>query len=160
MAAKKQAAQGGDSNVAVNRRARYEYDILQQLEAGVSLLGSEIKSIRLGQANIAEGFGRLMNGELWLYNVHIAPYLPARLNHEPRRTRRLLLHRRQLDDLEKTLREQPRTTIIPLRMYLKHGLVKVEVGVVRGRRAYDKRQAIAEREAGRTMQRALRHSVR
>lgn len=158
--AKKQAAQGGDSNVAVNRRARYEYDILQQLEAGVSLLGSEIKSIRLGQANIAEGFGRLMNGELWLYNVHIAPYLPARVNHEPRRTRRLLLHRRQLDELEKTLREQPRTTIIPLRMYLKHGLVKVEVGVVRGRRAYDKRQAIAEREAGRTMQRALRHSVR
>lgn len=160
MAAKKQAVPGGDTNVAVNRRARYEYDILQQLEAGVSLLGSEIKSIRLGQANIAEGFGRLMNGDLWLYNVHIAPYLPARLNHEPRRTRRLLLHRRQLDDLEKTLREQPRTTIIPLRMYLKHGLVKVEIGVVRGRRAYDKRQAIAEREAGRTMQRALRHSVR
>ncbi|MFA7296158.1 MAG: SsrA-binding protein SmpB [Dehalococcoidia bacterium] len=159
MAAKKQTAQH-DSNVAVNRRARYEYDILQQWEAGIALLGSEIKSIRLGQANIAEGFGRLQDGELWLYNVHIAPYLPARVNHEPRRTRRLLLHRRQLDDLEETLREQPRTTVIPLRMYLKDGLVKVEIGVVRGRRAYDKRQVIAAREAGRTMQRALRHSVR
>ena len=159
MAAKKQAAQHG-SNVAVNRRARYEYEILQQWEAGIALLGSEIKSIRLGQANIAEGYARLMDGELWLYNVHIAPYLPARVNHEPRRTRRLLLHRRQLDDLEKLLREQPRTTVIPLRMYLKDGLVKVEVGVGRGRRAYDKRQAIAAREAGRTMQRALRHSAR
>ncbi len=159
MAAKKQAAQH-DSNVAVNRRARYEYEILQQWEAGIALLGSEIKSIRLGQANIAEGYARLMDGELWLYNVHIAPYLPARVNHEPRRTRRLLLHRRQLDDLEKLLREQPRTTVIPLRMYLKDGLVKVEVGVGRGRRAYDKRQAIAAREAGRTMQRALRHSAR
>jgi SsrA-binding protein len=159
VAAKKQAAQH-DSNVAVNRRARYEYEILQQWEAGIALLGSEIKSIRLGQANIAEGYARLMDGELWLYNVHIAPYLPARVNHEPRRTRRLLLHRRQLDDLEKLLREQPRTTVIPLRMYLKDGLVKVEVGVGRGRRAYDKRQAIAAREAGRTMQRALRHSAR
>ena len=159
MAAKKQAAQH-DSNIAVNRRARYEYDVLQQWEAGIALLGSEIKSIRLGQANIAEGYARLMDGELWLYNVHIAPYLPARVNHEPRRTRRLLLHRRQLDDLEKMLREQPRTTVIPLRMYLKDGLVKVEVGVVRGRRAYDKRQVIAAREAGRTMQRALCHSVR
>ena len=159
MATKKQAAQH-DSNVAVNRRARYEYDVLQQWEAGIALLGSEIKSIRLGQANIAEGYARLMDGELWLYNVHIAPYLPARVNHEPRRTRRLLLHRRQLDDLEKMLREQPRTTVIPLRMYLKDGLVKVEVGVGRGRRAYDKRQAIAAREAGRTMQRALCHSVR
>jgi len=159
VAAKKQAAQH-DSNVAVNRRARYEYDILQNLEAGIALLGSEIKSIRLGQANIAEGYARPVDGELWLYNVHIAPYLPARVNHEPRRTRRLLLHRRQLDDLEKMLREQPRRTVIPLRMYLKDGLVKVEVGVVRGRRAYDKRQVIAAREAGRTMQRALRHSVR
>ena len=159
MAAKKQAAQH-DSNVAVNRRARYEYEILQQWEAGIALLGSEIKSIRLGQANIAEGYARLMDGELWLYNVHIAPYLPARVNHEPRRARRLLLHRRQLDNLEKMLREEPRTTVIPLRMYLKRGMVKVEVGVVRGRRAYDKRQAIAEREAGRSMQRALRHSVR
>ena len=156
--AKKQAL--GDNNVAVNRRARYEYDILQSLEAGISLLGSEIKSIRLGQANIAEGYGRVVDGELWLYNVHIAPYLPARVNHEVRRARRLLLHRRQLDNLEEMLREQPRTTIVPLRMYLKDGLVKVEVGVVRGRREYDKRQAIASREAGRTMQRALRHSVR
>ncbi len=158
MPAKKRDPEG--SSIALNRRARYEYDILEELEAGVALLGSEIKSLRLGQANIAEGFARLLNGELWLYNVHIAPYLAARENHEPRRTRRLLLHRRQLDEIAETLREQPRTTIVPLRLYLKDGLVKVQVGVVRGRRAYDKRQAIAAREAGRTMQRALRHAVR
>ncbi|MEI6664694.1 MAG: SsrA-binding protein SmpB [Chloroflexota bacterium] len=158
MPAKKRDPEG--SSIALNRRARYEYDVLEELEAGVALLGSEIKSLRLGQANIAEGFGRILNGELWLYNVHIAPYLAARENHDPRRTRRLLLHRRQIDEIAETLREQPRTTIVPLRLYLKDGLVKVQVGVVRGRRAYDKRQAIAAREAGRTMQRALRHAVR
>jgi SsrA-binding protein len=158
MPAKKRDPEG--SSIAINRRARYEYDVLQELEAGIALLGSEIKSLRLGQANIAEGFGRIVNGELLLYNVHIAPYLAARENHEPRRTRRLLLHRRQLDEIAETLREQPRTTIVPLRLYLKNGLAKVQVGVVRGRRAYDKRQAIAAREAGRTMQRALRHAVR
>ena len=158
MPAKKRDPDG--SSIALNRRARYEYDVLEELEAGIALFGSEIKSLRLGQANIAEGFGRIVNGELWLYNVHIAPYLATRENHEPRRTRRLLLHRRQLDEIAETLREQPRTTIVPLRLYLKNGLAKVQVGVVRGRRAYDKRQAIAAREAGRTMQRALRHAVR
>jgi SsrA-binding protein len=146
--------------VAANRRAYYEYDVLEELEAGIALLGSEIKSIRAGQANIGEGYARLRDGELWLYNVHIAPYLPARENHEPLRPRRLLLHRRELDRLEQEMREQPRTTLVPLRLYLHQGLAKVELGLVRGRKSYDKRQAIAKREADRSMQRAVRHAQR
>lgn len=148
------------ATVAANRRAYYEYDVLEELEAGIALLGSEIKSIRAGQANIGEGYARLRDGELWLYNVHIAPYLPARENHEPLRPRRLLLHRRELDRLEQEMREQPRTTLVPLRLYLHQGLAKVELGLVRGRKSYDKRQAIAKREADRSMQRAVRHAQR
>ena len=146
--------------VATNRRARYDYDLTQNTEAGLVLTGSEIKSIRSGQANIAEGFGRFQHGELWLYNVHIAPYAAARENHEPTRPRKLLLHRSQLERLERALREQPGTTIVPLRLYLTRGLAKVEIGLGRGRRSYDKRQAIATREAERTMQRALRRELR
>ena len=146
--------------VATNRRARYDYDLTQNTEAGLVLTGSEIKSIRSGQANIAEGFGRFQRGELWLYNVHIAPYAAARENHEPTRPRKLLLHRSQLERLERALREQPGTTIVPLRLYLTRGLAKVEIGLGRGRRSYDKRQAIATREAERTMQRALRRELR
>ena len=154
----RQAKAGGA--VATNRRARYDYEITRQLEAGLVLTGSEIKSIRGGQANIAEGFARFQNGELWLYNVHIAPYAAARDNHEPTRPRKLLLHRSELERLERALREQPGTTIVPLRLYLTRGLAKVEIGVGRGRRRYDKRQAIAKREAERTMQRAMRRELR
>jgi SsrA-binding protein len=148
------------ATVAANRRARFEYDVLEEFEAGISLMGSEIKSIRAGHANIAEGYARLRDGELFLYNVHVAPYLPARENHEPTRPRRLLLHRRELDRIEQELREQPRTTLVPLRLYLHNGLAKVELGLVRGRKAYDKRQAIAKREADRSVQRAMRHAQR
>lgn len=148
------------STLAQNRRARYEYDVLESVEAGLALAGSEIKSMRQGHANIAEGYARFKDGELWLYNVHVAPYLPARENHEPTRPRRLLLHRRELDRWERELREQPRTTIVPLRLYVRDGRAKVELGLVRGRRLYDKRQAIASREAERSMQRALRHAQR
>ena len=153
-------ARDGGPAVATNRRARYDYDLTQNTEAGIVLTGSEIKSIRSGQANIAEGFGRFQRGELWLYNVHIAPYAAARENHEPTRPRKLLLHRSQLERLERALREQPGTTIVPLRLYLTRGLAKVEIGLGRGRRSYDKRQAIATREAERTMQRALRRELR
>ncbi|MXZ62500.1 MAG: SsrA-binding protein SmpB [Chloroflexi bacterium] len=146
--------------VATNRRARYDYSIEATHEAGMVLTGSEIKSIRAGQANIAEGFARFERGELWLHNVHIAPYAPAGENHEPTRTRKLLLHRGELERLERALREQPGMTIVPLRLYLTRGLAKVEIGLARGRRQYDKRQAIAKREAERTMQRALRRDAR
>jgi SsrA-binding protein len=146
--------------IATNRRARYDYAIESRHEAGLVLTGSEIKSLRAGHANIAEGFARFQDGELWLYNVHIAPYPSARENHDPTRPRKLLLHRSELERLERALREQPGMTIVPLRLYLTRGLAKVEIGLGRGRRRYDKRQVIAKREADRTMQRALRRAVR
>ena len=148
------------ATISVNRRANYEYEILQRYDAGLALLGSEVKSIREGRVNLAEGFARLNNGELFLYNVHIAHYGPARLNHEPTRPRKLLLHRRELDRLQRSLEEQPRSTVIPLRMYFHNGLVKLELGLAQGRRKYDKRQAIKQREADRDMQRAVRHAQR
>ena len=146
--------------VAQHRRARFDYEILQSYDAGLALLGSEVKSIRAGHATLAEGYCRFQDGELWLYNVHIAPYAPARENHEPTRARKLLLHRRELERLRAAMEEQPRTTVIPLRLYLHDGRIKAEVGLARGKRRYDKREAIKEREATRTMQRALRHAVR
>ncbi len=157
-ATKQQPALREGGTIATNRRARYDYDIEQRHEAGMVLTGSEIKSIRLGRANIAEGFARFQDSELWLYNVHIAPYSAARDNHEPTRPRKLLLHRRELERLERELREQPGMTIVPLQLYLTRGKAKVEIGLGRGRRRYDKRQAIAKREADRTMQRALRRA--
>ena len=146
--------------VATNRRARYEYDLLEQLEAGIVLRGPEIKSIREGKANIAEGYARFVDDELWLYNIHIAPYQSARERPEPTRPRKLLLHRKELIRLQQVLREQPRITVVPLRLYLSHGLAKVAIALARGRRAYDKRQAIAQRDAQRQMQRAVRHAQR
>ncbi|MBM3139306.1 MAG: SsrA-binding protein SmpB [Chloroflexi bacterium] len=148
------------ATVALNRRATFEYEILQRYDAGIALLGSEIKSIRGGKVNLGEGYARLRDGELFLYNVHIAQYGPARENHEPTRPRKLLLHRREIERLTQALEEQPRTTVIPLRLYLHNGLAKLEIGLARGRRRYDKREAIKRREADRTMQRAVRRAQR
>lgn len=148
------------ATIATNRRARYDYEILDRYEAGLVLTGSEIKSIRAGNVSLGEGYARFENGELWLYNVHIAPYLPARDSHEPTRPRKLLLHRRELDRLDRSLQEQPRATVVPLRLFLLGGRAKVEIGMGRGRRAYDKRQAIAKRDADRIMQRAVRQALR
>ena len=150
----------GSATLAQHRRARFDYEILQSYDAGIALLGSEVKSIRAGHASLAEGYCRFKDGELWLYNVHIAPYAPARENPEPARPRKLLMHRRELRRLQTAMDEQPRTTVIPLRLHLSHGIIKVEIGLARGKRSYDKRDAIREREANRTIQRAIRHSVR
>jgi SsrA-binding protein len=161
-AKQKQAARAErvQSTVAVNRRGRYDYEILDSIEAGLALQGSEVKAIREGHATIGEGYARFADGELWLYNVYIGPYGPARENHDPRRSRKLLLHRRQLERWQDALEEHPRTTIIPLRMYLHNGRIKVEIGLARGKRSYDKRESIKKREADRMMQRALRQTVR
>jgi SsrA-binding protein len=148
------------ANVATNRRAGYDYEILQRYDAGLVLMGSEIKSIRAGKVTLGEGFARLKDGELFLYNVHVGQYGPARENHEPTRPRKLLLHRREIERLRQALEEQPRTTVIPLRMYLHDGLAKLEVGLARGRHSYDKREAIKKRESDRTIQRAVRHNQR
>ena len=142
--------------VATNRKATHDYHIEDRFEAGLALLGSEIKSIRAGRASLRDGFVIPRGDELWLTNVHIAPYQPAsRQGHDPLRPRRLLLHRREINRLLNRVQERG-FTIIPLRLYLKRGRVKVEIGLARGKRQYDKRATLAERDAQRQMQRTLK----
>ncbi len=146
-----------EKTIAVNRKAFRDYEVLQRVEAGLVLTGSEIKSIRDGRANVREAYARPEGGELWLVNAHISHYAAAhRFNHEPTRWRKLLLHKAEMRELSRAVEEQG-LTLVPLRLYLKRGLAKVELGLVRGRRQYDKRQVIARREAQRQMERALRH---
>jgi SsrA-binding protein len=143
-------------DVAVNRRALHDYEILERIEAGIALTGSEIKSVRDGRVSLQEAYARPEKGQLWLQSAHIAEYAPAaQFGHDPRRPRRLLLHRAQIRELARQV-EQRGLTLIPLRLYLKDGMAKLELAVARGRRQYDKRQVIAQREADRDMQRALR----
>lgn len=146
--------------LAVNRRARYDYEILDSVEAGIVLTGTEIKALREGSGSIAEGYARIRDGEAWLYNVHIGPYGPARENHDPRRPRKLLLHRRQIERWRQEMETQPRTTLVPMRLYLVRGKAKVQIGLAQGKRSFDKRQTIAKREADRSIQRALRQAQR
>jgi SsrA-binding protein len=146
--------------IASNRRAVRDYHIEDRYEAGLVLLGSEIKSIRAGRANLRDGYVTPRDGELWLVNVHIAPYQPAaRQGHDPRRPRKLLLHRREINRLIGRVQERG-YTIVPLRLYLKHGRAKVEIGLARGKRKYDKRAAIAERESQRQIERTLKERGR
>ncbi len=147
-------------DVAVNRRALHDYEILERIEAGIALTGSEIKSVRAGKASLQEAYARPEKGEIWLQGAHIAAYQPAaQFGHEPRRPRRLLLHKAQIRQIAAQV-DQKGLTLIPLRMYLKDGKAKVELGVARGRHQYDKRQIIAKRDADREMQRAVRQSSR
>ncbi len=146
----------GEKTVTVNRKAGYDYHILRSLEAGLSLLGSEIKSVRSGHVSIREAYVRPHNGEMWLVGAHIAQYPPAgRANHDPTRSRRLLLHRREIGELEREV-QTAGVTLVPLRLYLKDGRAKLEIALARGKKSYDKRQAIAKRETDRQIQRALR----
>lgn len=149
----------GDSQikvVATNRKARHDYSIEDTIEAGIVLIGSEIKSIRAGRVNLRDGYAAIEGGEVWLYNVHVAPYDPAsRYGHEPRRKRKLLLHKREIARLERRVQEKG-YTLVPLRLYLRGNLAKVELALARGKRQYDKRAAIAEREARRRAERAIR----
>jgi SsrA-binding protein len=142
--------------VAVNKKALHEYDVLERVEAGLALQGSEIKSIRQGRVQLREAYARPEGGELWLLNAHIAQYAAAgQFGHEPTRKRKLLLHKSQIRQLSRAVLEQG-LTLVPLRLYLKDGIAKVELALVRGRRRYDKRAAIARRDAEREMARALR----
>jgi SsrA-binding protein len=142
--------------VAVNRRATHDYFIDDRMEAGLVLTGTEIKSIREGRVNLREGYARIVDGEAWLVNVHIAPYEQGnRYNHEPLRDRKLLLHRDEIAQLLGRVRQRG-YTLIPLSIYLKHGRAKVELGLARGKREYDKRESIARREAQREIERGLR----
>jgi SsrA-binding protein len=142
--------------IAQNRRARHEYFILETFEAGLALTGPEIKSIRAGKVSLQEGFARVEGGQAWLEDVYIAPYkFGGWLNPPSKRRRKLLLHRSEIRELQSKTREKG-LTLVPLRLYLKNGRAKVELGLARGKHAYDKRQAIAEREASREIERALR----
>ena len=146
--------------LAANRKAFHDYEIIERIEAGISLTGTEIKSLRAGGANIKEAHARPLDGEIWLYGAHIAPYAAASYqNHEPTRPRRLLMHKAQIRGWVSAMTERG-LTVVPLSLYLKDGRAKLELGLVRGRKHYDKRQQIAKREAERDMQRALRHSAR
>ncbi|OGO12104.1 MAG: SsrA-binding protein [Chloroflexi bacterium RBG_16_47_49] len=145
----------GEKVVASNRRARHEFFILETLEAGIALHGSEIKSIRAGQISLAEAFVRIDGNEAWLEDAHIAPYEQASINnHEPRRPRKLLLHGREIHRLWNTVRQKG-VTIIPLSVYLKNGKAKVEIAIAKGKKLYDKRAEIAKRDSQREIERHL-----
>ncbi|RLC72461.1 MAG: SsrA-binding protein [Chloroflexi bacterium] len=146
--------------VATNRKAAHDFNLEDRYEAGLVLKGTEIKSIRAGRVNLSDGYAQPQDGELWLFNVHIAPYDPSgRYSHEPRRPRKLLLHRREINRLISRVQERG-YTIVPLRLYLKDGRAKVEIALARGKRKYDKRQAIAKQDAQREIERALKERYR
>jgi SsrA-binding protein len=143
---------------ATNRKAFHDYEILESLESGIELTGTEIKSIRAGKLNLRESYARVQNGEVWLYNMHISPYDQGNIwNHEPLRPRRLLLHRSEIGKLAQKSKEQG-LTLVPLRMYAKKGNAKLELAVVRGKRQYDKRAAIADRESKRDLDRIVKEA--
>jgi SsrA-binding protein len=155
----KQAA-SGIKVVSTNRKAYHDYTIEDTLEAGIVLIGSEIKSIRAGRVNLRDGYAAIEDGEVWMHNTHIAPYDPAsRFGHEPRRKRKLLLHKREIARLARQLQEKG-YTLVPLRLYLRDNRAKVELALARGKRQYDKRAAIAKREDKRRAQRAMRERER
>ena len=142
--------------VSTNRKAHFEYFLLEHFEAGMSLHGSEIKSVRAGQISLAEAYVQIDGSQAWLIDAHVAPYNPAsRYNHDPRRPRRLLLHKREILDMWNEVRTKG-VTIVPVRVYLKDGRAKLEIAVAKGKKLYDKRAAIADRDAEREMKREQR----
>jgi SsrA-binding protein len=152
--AKKRKVAPGD--VASNRYASYRFDLLERIECGIALQGTEVKSLRDGGAQLKDGYALVRDGELYLHNVHIPPYGPAAAaNHEPERDRRLLAHRRQIDKLAAQVKEKG-LTLVPTRIYFSGGRAKVEIAVAKGKDQFDKRQALKERDSKREMDRALR----
>lgn len=150
----------GRKFIAQNKRARYDYHIADTWEAGMVLMGTEVKSLREGRASLVDGYALMRDGEIWLMNVYIPEYLQGTwTNHSARRTRKLLLHRREIKRIADKTKE-PGYSLVPLALYFKDGKAKVEIGLGRGKRSHDKRQAIAEREAGREMARASRYRNR
>jgi len=142
-----------DPVIARNRKARFDFAIEETFEAGIALTGSEVKSLRQGRASLVDAYARIRKGELWLEGLHIPPYLEASYaNHEPLRSRKLLVHRHQIRELLVAL-EAKGFTLVPLKLYFKGHMVKVELGLAKGRKHHDKRQAIATREAKREMDR-------
>jgi len=143
--------------ISDNRQARFLYEILETYEAGIQLSGTEVKSIRAGKVNLRDGYGLIRNGEALLINVHISPYQASGeyFNHDPRRTRKLLLHRKEINKLIGQL-EQKGLTLVPLKMYFKKGWIKLSLGVGKGKKLHDKRETIKRREDDRQMARAMK----
>ena len=145
-----------NKNITTNRKARHEYHILQTYEAGISLVGSEVKALRQSNANLTDAYATIQNGEVWLVNAFIGIYKQANINnHEPTRKRRLLLHKSEIRKLRKAVEEKG-NTLIPLRLYFKNGKVKVELAVAKGKKTYDKREDIAKRDAQRNLERRIK----
>lgn len=141
-----------------NRQARFQYHILETFEAGIELFGTEVKSIRAGRVNLRDGFALIRDGEIFLLNVHISPHQTTiqAYNHDPRRTRKLLLHRDEIRKLTGKV-EQQGLTLVPLKLYLKRGWVKIDLALVKGKKLYDKREDVRRRDDQRAMQRALKN---
>ena len=143
-------------DITVNRRARFEYHIDETYEAGLMLIGSEVKALREGKANLTDSYARIDKGEAWLLNLHISPYGPAsQFGHEPTRTRKLLLHAREIERLTGKVKEKG-LTLVPLRLYFKDGRAKVEIALARGKKLHDKRDSIRERESRLDIDRAVK----
>ena len=153
--------QDDDSQVlATNRKAFHDYEVEETFEAGIALTGTEIKSVRAGSVNLRDSYVQVRNGELWLMNVHVAPYQPAsRQNADPYRDRKLLMHRKEILRLFSHVKEKG-LTLIPIKLYLKKNRAKLEIGLARGKKLYDKRDAIAKRENEREMQRSVKSRAR
>ncbi|WP_166667151.1 SsrA-binding protein SmpB [Companilactobacillus nuruki] len=146
------------NEVANNRKARHDYNILETYEAGISLTGTEIKSVRASKMNIKDGFVQARNGELWLENVNISIYDQGNIfNHDPLRNRKLLLHKKEIRKITSSIQEKG-ITVVPLKVYLKHGFAKVLIGVAEGKKQYDKRETIKKRDQEREIQRVLKNA--
>jgi SsrA-binding protein len=158
--AKKGKRKAAAGDIATNRQAAYRYNLLERLECGLVLTGTEVKALRQGSATIKDGYAAIQDGELWLHNVHIPPYAPAaRENHEPERDRKLLVHRRELERLIGKTQERG-LTLVPTRIYFKGPNAKVEIALARGKDVRDKRESIRAREQRREIDRALREANR
>ncbi len=152
-----QTPSGKNQNISINRKVRYNYQILETYEAGLVLTGTEIKSIRSGNANLSDSYAHANNGELWLRNLHISRYTAAaESNHTPTRTRKLLLHRSEILYITRQINAKG-LTVVPLRLYLRNGLAKIELGLARGKKRHDKRQLIIERDRRREADRAIKN---
>lgn len=150
------ANESGDRTITVNRKAFHDYEIMEKYEAGMVLTGTEIKSVRGGRVELRDAYARPQSGELWLVNAHIAPYDPASAyNHDPRRPRKLLLHRTQIQELNAAVAQRG-LTVVGLRIYIRNHVAKIELGLARGKRQYDKRQTMIERELDMDARRAVR----
>lgn len=144
--------------ISDNRRARHEYELIEVFEAGISLVGTEVKSIRQGKVILKDSFARVENGEIWLYNCHISPYDHGnRFNHDPLRKRRLLMHHRQILKIKSHLQEKG-LTLVPLKLYFRGNWAKVDLALAKGKQLYDKRQAIAKRDDKRQIERLIKHT--